>query len=590
MAEDFQEQIAEHVDEPVAKRRKTQTGYTGDLANGHDAGNAPDIHAAVPVTPGEFLWSASGLASSSSNSIFARSTRSRRRTSGPAFVQIAEDPEVDQRETRNQDAIVEDQDDNAVDGGQLQEAELDKENASPEILNVKGGSATAEKAKRKAKKRRSIGQQSGRRKKRWSNGSVQTVEVEPIRGNEVPANVGQDPEWETMIGDESAISLLEVVKPVDQSEPAQKKRRKRKSVVLKPKKRRRSTEIAQQNTLPFPEVVEQAGGNEAEVSEPNSAATKTPRTVHSRPRRRRVSDASAVQTPGYPPMHEPDAEEDETYIDEAISPEKPTPKPRKKGKSSRRSGSSMGIGTKRQIRPSPRVKKSSKSTFPIITHRLTNVAALPTIIEEAEDPDSANDSNSLKTKFPDRSDPNAIDVLAQICREAIKTTISKLSTTTTATSAKELRRKRTAIEAFGSELDSRLTDMSVAVEHRLTLETRVKKSRKEKADLQAQWIEVRRQREEIALNCDNVRARHNESEEGGKESYELSEKLYELEMVVERGEDDNDGVEALEFMLKSVAQRVSGAGGGSGGILDRVKEFNRQLETTAMVLEGSRVG
>jgi hypothetical protein len=35
-----------------------------------------------------------------------------------------------------------------------------------------------------------------------------------------------------------------------------------------------------------------------------------------------------------------------------------------------------------------------------------------------------------------------------------------------------------------------------------------------------------------------------------------------------------------------VAMTVSGASGGGVGLLDRVKEYNRQLERTAIVLEG----
>ena len=347
----------------------------------------------------------------------------------------------------------------------------------------------------------------------------------------------------------------------------------------------------QQGAVPL-EVARQAEDDEMDVTRPDLPALKTPRIGNSRSKRRRMSYPSALQTPGHAPMPEPDVEDDETYIDEAISPEKPTPKPRKKGRSSRRSGSSIGSGTKQPTRPSAVAKKSSKSTFPIVTHRLTNMFALPTITEEVgEDSDSAKSSTSLKARFPDRSVPNAVDVLAQICRETIGTTISKLSNSNSSINVKGLKRKRTAIEAFGAELDSRFTDMSVAVEHRLILETRVKKARKQKAELQAQWIEVRRQREEIALKCDDVRARHKENEEDGKESYELSETLHELEMVVERGEDFDYGMEGMEFMLKSVAQRVSGANGGGGvGILDRVKEFNRQLETTATMLDGSRVG
>jgi hypothetical protein len=130
--------------------------------------------------------------------------------------------------------------------------------------------------------------------------------------------------------------------------------------------------------------------------------------------------------------------------------------------------------------------------------------------------------------------------------------------------------------------------MSVAIEHRLTMEARVKKAKKAKTDAQNEWMEIRRQREEIAIRCDDVRARNLRSEADGKETYELSEQLHELEMIVEKPELDAVEFEGggLEFMLRHVAMTVNGAAVGGVGLLDRVKEYNRQLERTALVLEG----
>jgi hypothetical protein len=509
-------------------------------------------------------------------------------------VQIAEDPE---------DEVVLEQlaQDNGVRNEPIQRAlepevehiTIDKENAVPDEHLGKDRSVTAGKSKRKTKKRRSIGQQSGRRKKRPSNESVQSVAEEPLLYTASSRRIDEEPEWETMIGDEFSLLPGGDSKPTPPDNAVGKKRRKRKSVVLKPRKRKRSGEFSTHSVVNPAELPDDREAHVRDTIEQVISAEANTRIQSNRAARRRFSDASNIQTPGNGPTYELDIEGDETYIDEVVSPEKPTPKaPSKKRKAkarkARRSRSDVQSSSSGEADASSRVKKSSKATFPILTHRMTNISALPTIDEEAEDDlDAARDPNSIKTKFTDRSAPNAIDVLAQICRETISTTVSKLSTSTTV-STRVLKRKRAAVEAFGSEIDSRLFDMSVAIEHRLTMEGRVKKAKKAKTNAQNEWMEIRRQREEIALKCDDIRARNQAMEAEGKEAYELSEQLHGLEMVVEKPELDGEcgTSEGLEYMLRSVAMTVSGPAGPGDGLLARVKDYNRQLERTALVLEG----
>ena len=459
-------------------------------------------------------------------------------------------------------------------------------------------SVTIEKPKRKTKKRRSIGQQSGRRKKRSSNDSVQSVAEETIPDDTVSKPIEGEPEWETMIGEEFSLLPEEILGASHESTPPNKKRKKRKSIVLKPRKRRRSGQLSIPAVVRPAEIPHHGNDHIQDKIEQVVPAKLNPKVQYGRVNRRRESSASDIQTPGNGPTYEPGIEGDETYIDEAISPEKPTPKaPSKKAKvkasKRRRSGSDVQSGSSGQVNPSSRLKKSSKATFPILTQRMTNISALPTINDDAEDDaDVAAEVDSLKNKFTDRSAPNAVDVLAQICRETISTTLSKMSTNSNTVNTRDIKRKRSAIEAFGAEIDSRFFDMSAAIEHRLTMETRVKKARKAKMDAQNEWLEIRRQRREIALKCDDVRARNSRIEAERAETYALSERLHELEMVVEKPElDRDDGAsDGLEYMLRSVAKSVSCVAGDGGGLLDRVKAYNRQLERTALVLEGRELG
>jgi hypothetical protein len=469
-------------------------------------------------------------------------------------------------------------------------ATIDKENAAPDEEYGKENSVTSGEQKRKPKKRRSIGQQSGRRKKRLSKASVQGTTEEPPQDGATLEPADEEPEWETIIGDDSSLVPEQISKPTTLSNTVGKKRRKRKSIVLKPRKRRRSGDSNTQSVVRPAEAQHDMNVGVRDPIDQTSLAEPTPSIQLGSAVRRRFSKAHNIETPRDGPTYEPEIEGDETYIDQA-SPEKPTPKSRskktkKKARNGRRSGSNVQGSSSGTVNASSRVKKPSKSTFPILTHRMTNISALPTIAEDGEDdPDLSSDLNSIKTKFTDRSAPNAIDVLAQICRETIANAISKLSTST---GTREGKRKRSALEAFSSEIDSRLFDMSVAIEHRLTMEARVKKAKKAKTDAQNEWMAIRREREEIALKCDAIRARYQMMEAEGKETYELSERLHELEMLVEKPELGGEGgaSEGLEYLLRSVAVTVSGAAGAGDGLLAQVKDFNQQLERTALLLEG----
>ena len=85
-----------------------------------------------------------------------------------------------------------------------------------------------------------------------------------------------------------------------------------------------------------------------------------------------------------------------------------------------------------------------------------------------------------------------------------------------------------------------------------------------------------------------------------QEHIELNNEIYDVELAIQRGRDERnkrarhgseaveeDPVEGLELMLKTVARDVSSkAADGGGGLLDKVKAFNDFLDRTARDLEG----
>ncbi|ERF72391.1 hypothetical protein EPUS_07553 [Endocarpon pusillum Z07020] len=320
----------------------------------------------------------------------------------------------------------------------------------------------------------------------------------------------------------------------------------------------------------------------------------SPHQAQSTPHAHPASDDSFYQA-----NHEDD---DETYL-QPTSPAIPTPKTvAKKPARKRKAVTNRRRSSASSSKSSRRKKKST--AFPILTHRLTNTSALPTITEEPDAEHEAENSDTgpgqqqqKSTKFPDRPTPNCVDVLAQFCREDIEAATDNIRSGSTATknttaegpsnttSRATHKRKRTALQAFASELETRLFTLSTAVEHRLSLEARLKQSAREKSEMQARWVEVRRERERVAVRMDEVRRR---KEERGRELNgvrELSEMLFRTELEVERGQRQQQevGDEGLEWKLRTVAEGVSGRVG--GGLLERVREFNGVLERLVGVLD-----
>ncbi|KIV78445.1 hypothetical protein PV11_10165 [Exophiala sideris] len=271
-----------------------------------------------------------------------------------------------------------------------------------------------------------------------------------------------------------------------------------------------------------------------------------------------------------------DEEGDETYVQES-SPDPETPAVQKRSSQvSERQSAPTG---KRKAS----VEKKSKPTFPILTHRWTNIPSLPTINEDEEDGEQPDDEQDVAAPLSnDRPQPNAVDVLAQICRETIGNMVERLSETDQPSKRAAVGNKRSALEAFRQDLDDELFEMSEAVENRIDLEARARKSKREKAALQAEWMEIRKERERIALKCDAVRRRHWIYEEEARQKWQLSEAARRAELEMDRADEVED--EGTEFLLRTVAQDVSSASE-QGGFLERIKSFNAQLENMALFLE-----
>ncbi|KDB25862.1 hypothetical protein H109_02319 [Trichophyton interdigitale MR816] len=253
-------------------------------------------------------------------------------------------------------------------------------------------------------------------------------------------------------------------------------------------------------------------------------------------------------------------------------------------------------------------KGEGRSTVPVRVHRLPNSSTLQEWSDAEEsarstpadgrEPASLNPS-MRPPQIPSRSGVNAADVLSQICRETLEKTLSTLDSAiereSNRTRQVEWTRKRKAVEAFGIELEGRLFEMSELLDSNYMLAMRLRKEKKEVLALRNQLMDIRKEREQIAIQADEVRRRFSADESAKAEHGAINNALHDLQLAVDRsqkkvGNEEVDGsvnpFAGLEFLLRTVSQDVcSSSSDSQGGLLNQVKSFNSQLQRTAALLD-----
>lgn len=290
-------------------------------------------------------------------------------------------------------------------------------------------------------------------------------------------------------------------KPPEKKAP---RRKKRQSVLLQKKKKPKAPRPPSISQQPEGEdEVNEEAEQTAEQENAEEAASDEPEpSPHTETRNKRRTTGQGRTKPRR--QLETVQEEPETQAgDEGGQAESSEQAPRKKPRKARQANSE---------------KESRKNSFPVTVHRLANVSALDALSEADDSPHEANSSDELaiRSKFPNRSGVNPADVLSQICRETLDKTLSALengiSNESQPARRAEFTRKRKAVEAFSAELEGRLFDMSEVLDSNFALAMNLRKAKKEMMDSRSKLMDIRRQREEIALKTDEVRRKHLEEE------------------------------------------------------------------------------
>ncbi|KAA8894872.1 hypothetical protein FN846DRAFT_372183 [Sphaerosporella brunnea] len=203
-------------------------------------------------------------------------------------------------------------------------------------------------------------------------------------------------------------------------------------------------------------------------------------------------------------------------------------------------------------------KSRRKGGIPVIVHRLAKSSDAPL-------PPKSN-----------RKGPNPADIIFTLFSQLIDAAYEKLQTNT----------EKVAVENFKEELASRLRQLTDTIENLINLQARVRQENKRKLQLQKEILEVRRQRNLVAAQMDDVRHQHDVASKQNDILHRAGATFEEISNIVEQGnaksagmpDDHDDTLFGLEAMIHKVLPLVTGGGSDGSGILSKVVEFNRDLE------------
>ena len=292
----------------------------------------------------------------------------------------------------------------------------------------------------------------------------------------------------------------------EEPEPATEKR----------KRRRRSDQGSELE--PEPERETQAEPDPVSPEEPKPAGEKRKRGRRSK--EERVPEPEAERQPEAPeePEPEPTSAPKRSRGRPSLSHKGPEVTHREEDLAAQNEN---GEEASRTTRRKPRQPRGE--TVPVTVHRIANVASLGGHVRPSELSDEEEEEESVdelatrqKTKLPSRGGVNVADVLSQICRETLEKTLTTLkngiSNEGNAARRSEWTTKKKAVEAFGTELEGRLFELSEMLDSNFILGVKLKKAKREMMDMRSRLYQLRKERESVALQMDAVRRKHSEEE------------------------------------------------------------------------------
>lgn len=308
-----------------------------------------------------------------------------------------------------------------------------------------------------------------------------------------------------------------------------------------------------------------------------------------------VDDAESTRHPGSKHQRRSKAFSSPELVSEEPSAKRPrtTPHSRPKERSPARQKQPRASRAKPHKQKPVRARPSRDATEQSISVKIQRLTK-PRSLDE-DDPE-AEDILNTEIPFANRGGVNAVDVLAQMCEELINSGLLKLQDTfdkaQDAATKKELRVKLRALEAFQEELRTRLLEQTIALDALYALKRRVREAQKSKLHLRERIIQIRAEREQVALRMDAVRIKHEGEGKEALHNINLSAAMHDVDLAIEEGraapELSAKGQKAadlanLELRIERVREQACGQALG-GGNLRCIKSFNAFLERAVTAL------
>ncbi|KAJ4232393.1 hypothetical protein NW757_013823 [Fusarium falciforme] len=310
------------------------------------------------------------------------------------------------------------------------------------------------------------------------------------------------------------------------------------------------------------------------------------------------------------PSRSPEVELSEV-VEEEAEEEEPAPK-RRRGRPSRSPATQKQptmkpkTGTRTRARdsePKTRAKQAArKTTQAAKDRRISDGTAIDLTVhrwvnaKQFRQGDGKEDHCASEVPFQNQEE-TVVDVFAQVCLEVVETTLAKLYETMASTEDKEKKKecriKIRAVDAYREQLRLQLLQLAIHLNDWHTLRKRVRLIQREKLKLREDILQLKAEREQVALRMDAVRIKHEEDTEESKYRLDTSAIMYDVDLAIEQGRDAPELSRAqekkaelanLELLVARITNEASSASS-AGGMLQQVKEFNAFLERAAVALE-----
>ncbi|KAM7195082.1 hypothetical protein V8F20_007632 [Naviculisporaceae sp. PSN 640] len=239
-------------------------------------------------------------------------------------------------------------------------------------------------------------------------------------------------------------------------------------------------------------------------------------------------------------------------------------------------------------------------SVPVLVQRFTKINQSAQLGSDEEDDDIDDGILTAEIPFANRAGVNAVDVLSKLCQELIDAFLSRIADRIQAAEDNATKREHktmaTALEALREELRTRLLEHTTALDTHHALVKRVRVAQKERLALRDEIMRIRSEREQVGLQMDAIRRKHEADSREGLKRSAISSAMHDIDLAVEQGiaapsletappeQKKKAELAGLELLMQRIADQVSPAGE-KGGALGQIREFNAFLERAAGVLE-----